>query len=392
MIPDLDELDRHWLQRLRRNLRRWYSRYARDLPWRENSDPYRIWISEIMLQQTTVAAVVPYFERFLKRFPTVHRLASAPESDVLRLWEGLGYYSRARNIHKTACLLVEQHAGQFPGDVTKLMELPGIGRYTAGAISSFAFDHRAPIVEANTLRLYTRLLGYRGDPRSTEGQQLLWEFAEAILPRKDPGIFNQALMEVGSIVCTPVEPDCHRCPLRSCCCASREGTQAAIPQPASRPQVTHITEATVAVRHNETFLLIRRGEGERWAGLWDFPRFVVDDKKQSFSRSRKRDAHGTNGFETRRFRRKLESEIVSTTGMNVELSRMLTEMNHSVTRYRIRLLCFLAEHRSGDIDPEREMCWVAPEEFDAYPLSVTGRKFAKLLAESPSPSAAADRD
>ena len=163
----------------RRKLLNWYARHARDLPWRRTTDPYHIWISEIMLQQTTVTAVIPYFERFLARFPSVSDLADAPEIDVLRLWEGLGYYSRARNMHRTAKAVIERHSGIFPQDLPSLQALPGIGRYTAGAIASFAFDLRAPIVEANTLRLYCRLLGYDGDPRSKEGQEILWSFAES---------------------------------------------------------------------------------------------------------------------------------------------------------------------------------------------------------------------
>ena len=154
----------------RRKLVRWYADRARDLPWRRTNDPYHIWISEIMLQQTTVAAVVPYFERFLAQFPSVADLAAADENDVLRLWEGLGYYSRARNLHKAANVIVNQLDGVFPTDLEMLRSLPGIGRYTAGAIASFAYDQRAPIVEANTLRLYCRLIGYEGDPRSTDGQ------------------------------------------------------------------------------------------------------------------------------------------------------------------------------------------------------------------------------
>ena len=176
-------LDSSEFASLRRRLIRWYERHARDLPWRHTTDPYRVWISEIMLQQTTVAAVVPYFQRFLTRFPTVRDLAAADENDVLRLWEGLGYYSRARNLRKAAQVIVSEHEGVFPCEVDVLQKLPGIGRYTAGAIASFAFDRRAPIVEANTLRLYCRLLGYADDPRSAVGQQALWSLAEAILPK-----------------------------------------------------------------------------------------------------------------------------------------------------------------------------------------------------------------
>ena len=190
-MPVMDDSPAQWdarsLAQFRRGLIAWYPRNARPLPWRKSADPYRIWISEIMLQQTTVAAVVPYFERFLARFPTLAALAQANEQDVLRLWEGLGYYSRARNIHKTARVIVRELGGLFPDEVARLAELPGIGRYTAGAIASFAFDRRAPIVEANTLRLYCRLLGFRGDPRSAAGQKLLWEFAGLILPRESRG-------------------------------------------------------------------------------------------------------------------------------------------------------------------------------------------------------------
>src|SRR5437016_2075319 len=173
------------LSPFRRALGAWYRRHARPLPWRATRDPYRIWISEIMLQQTTVAAVVPYFERFLKRFPTLGSLAAAREQAVLRLWEGLGYYSRARNIHKAARVVANELDGVFPDDVEALQKLPGIGRYTAGAIASFAFDRPAPIVEANTLRLYSRLIGLRDDPRSAAGQKQLWDFAGRIVPRRN---------------------------------------------------------------------------------------------------------------------------------------------------------------------------------------------------------------
>jgi A/G-specific adenine glycosylase len=193
-------------QRLRRKLKTWYAGSARDLPWRATQDAYRIWISEIMLQQTTVAAVVPYYERFFEAFPTLETLANAEERQVLKLWEGLGYYSRARNLWKAARQLWEHSEGQFPSTVSELQELPGIGRYTAGAIVSFAFNRKAPILEANTVRLYSRLIGYESDPRSAEGQRILWRFAEQILPQCDPGRTNQALMELGARICAPSEP------------------------------------------------------------------------------------------------------------------------------------------------------------------------------------------
>ena len=270
----------------RRQLIRWYERNARDLPWRRTTDPYRVWISEIMLQQTTVVAVVPYFERFLARFPTVNDLAAADENDVLRLGEGLGYYSRARNLRKAAQVIVHEHDSVFPSEVEALQKLPGIGRYTAGAIASFAFDRRAPIVEANTLRLYCRLLGYAGDPRAKEGQKQLWSFAESILPKTQPGRLNQALMELGASVCSPKEPDCEHCPIHAHCRAFLEGTQATIPQPATRPAITDVVEVSVAVRRGKKYLLRRRPPGERWAGLWDFIRFEISNDEQQFHESK----------------------------------------------------------------------------------------------------------
>src|SRR6476660_3940534 len=179
-------------QRLRKNLWAWYAKHGRDLPWRRSSDPYHVWVSEVMLQQTQVATVRDYFERFIRELPTVERLAAADEQQVLRLWEGLGYYRRARQLHAAAQELVADHAGHLPDDVDGLMSLPGIGRYTAGAISAISFGRRAPILEANTIRLLTRRIGYRGDVTKSEGRRLLWSVAEEILPRENVPQCNQA--------------------------------------------------------------------------------------------------------------------------------------------------------------------------------------------------------
>jgi A/G-specific adenine glycosylase len=353
--------DRRALARFRRSLRTWYRRHARPLPWRATRDPYRIWISEIMLQQTTVVAVVPYFERFLKRFPTLADLAAAREQAVLRLWEGLGYYSRARNIHKTARLIVNQHNSKFPDDIAALRELPGIGRYTAGAIASFAFDRPAPIVEANTLRLYARLMGLRDDPRSAAGQQRLWEFAGQIVPQRNPGLFNQALMELGAGLCTPNAPDCPNCPVRTWCVAAANDWQTQIPVPARRAEPTAVTEIAVAVHREGKYLLLKRPVGERWAGLWDFVRFGWDD------------AHRMSpALLARAVRKQID--------LDVALTGSLAQIRHTVTRFRITLCCHAAEWVAGDIEPSRhEFRWVAPRQFAKFPLSMTGRKLARLL-------------
>jgi len=377
------------LSAFRRRLLHWYDEHARDLPWRRSRDPYRVWISEIMLQQTTVAAVVPYFERFLERFPTVAELAAADERDVLRHWEGLGYYSRARNIHKAARALVAERDGRFPESVDGLLQLPGIGRYTAGAIASFAFDQPAPIVEANTLRLYCRLLGYDGDPRSSRGQKLLWEFAGRLVQigvrsdRLQPvagvgsrcsfdrlkpvttnhaGRLNHALMDLGATVCRVAEPDCPSCPVQQHCAAFRDGTVAGIPAPAKKPEITELTEAAVVVRKNGRILLRQCRPGERWAGLWDFPRFGI---------AANRDAQ-------------VEAEVLAQlrerVGIAVVLQSQLDDIRHSVTRYRIRLLCFTAKFASGRIAAKSGARWVPSSTLDGYPLSVTGRKIADTVS------------
>lgn len=355
------------LKKFHRALQAWYAAHGRELPWRLTHDPYRIWISEIMLQQTTVVAVIPYFERFLTRFPTVHELAAAEESEVLRFWEGLGYYSRARNIHKAARQVSGELSGTFPELVDELQSLPGIGRYTAGAIRSFAFNLPAPIVEANTLRLYCRLLGYAGDPRAREGQNALWGFAEELVPEEHPGRFNQALMELGSVVCTPTNPRCPDCPVSFACQAFLTNRQAVIPQPAVRPEITAVTELSVVLRRGDRFLLYHRAPGERWAGLWDFPRFPCDELA------------GTAKRQPAWIEQKMSQDM----GVQVQVNELLTEIRHSVTRYRITLRSYLTDHVSGEV-PEGagEYRWLTADEIHTYPLSVTGRKLAKLLPEA----------
>ncbi|MEX2558864.1 MAG: A/G-specific adenine glycosylase, partial [Pirellulales bacterium] len=236
-----------WKREFRRRLLAWFGEHARDLPWRRSRDPYRVWISEIMLQQTQVATVEPYFRRFLRQFPSLRALAAAPEEQVLLAWEGLGYYRRARQLHRAARMIVEEHRGRFPREPAAVRALPGIGRYTAGAITSIAFDAREAIVEANTVRLFSRLLAYAGDTGQAAAQRLFWEFAEQLLPAGGAGRFNQALMELGSLVCLPREPQCGRCPVAALCPTHRDGLEQVIPRAASRPPATSVREAALVV-------------------------------------------------------------------------------------------------------------------------------------------------
>ena len=364
---------------MRAALLAWYARVARDLPWRRDADPYRVWVSEVMLQQTTVAAVIPYHARFLAAFPTIESLAAADGAAVLRLWEGLGYYSRARNLHAAAKAVVAR--GGWPETVEGLRELPGVGRYTAGAVASFAFGLPAPIVEANTLRLYARLLCYDDDPRSTAGQRVLWDFAERLVQADDPGTLNQALMELGGTVCTVREPACGECPVRGWCGAFAAGKQDVIPPPKVRPKVTDVTEATVAVRRADGAVLIRRrGDDERWAGLWDFPRFEPPaDLTADFPRAgRQRSLLDHDDAPLRAW---LADAVRDQTGVRCEVGGAVAEIKHGVTRFRIRLLCFAAERTGGRLRAGEAVRWVRPSDLTDVPLSKTGRQFAGRIAD-----------
>ncbi len=361
----------------RRLLLTWYRTNARDLSWRRTKDPYAIWASEIMLQQTQVATVEKYFSRFLAAFPTVAALAAAKEDDVLRLWEGLGYYRRARQMHAAAKVLVAEHGGCFPSEFAAVHALPGIGRYTAGAILSIAFDSRLPVLEANTVRLLSRLLAYRGSAASSAGQRLLWRFAEELLPRRGSGDMNQALMELGSLLCTPREPHCGQCPLRSLCPTRKAGLQEEIPAVRPQPAMEDRHEAAVVVVHRGKVLLRKCDPKERWAGLWDFPRFLLrpSDSKSRGRKSAKIDA--------RMFESQLVEGVRESTGVVIEKPRHIARFRHGVTRFRITLDCFCAQsktikHRNLD---RAKLRLVDPDDLNDYPLSTTGRKLAQLWRE-----------
>ena len=255
-----------------RPLGRWFARVGRDLPWRRSRDPYRIWVSEIMLQQTQVERVKEFFARFIAVFPDVHALARAPEDAVLRLWEGLGYYRRARQLHAAAKRIVAEHGGEFPRAAAALGALPGIGRYTAGAIASIAFDRPEPIVEANSRRVLARLAGYDRPLVGARGDEPIWEIAAALVPRRGAGRFNQALMDLGALVCTPAAPRCTACPVAGACVAHRDRRTGEIPAKTVRRSTARLRETAVVVRHGRRVLVERRGAGEWWEGLWDFPR------------------------------------------------------------------------------------------------------------------------
>lgn len=356
----------------RRRLVAWYDKHARNLPWRgarggaKPQAAYWIWLSEVMLQQTTVAMAAPYFERFVAAFPTVFDLAAADEARVLHMWEGLGYYRRARALHAAARQVAGEHGGEFPRDVAALMRLPGVGRYTAGAVASFAFDVPAPIVEVNTLRVLARLTAFAGDPASTAGQRRIWGTAESLLPRRGVGRFNYALMELGALVCKPGAPRCEACPVTAHCAAFARGVQNELPRRAARSKPTAVREAAVVVRRNGRVLLRQRGAGERWEGMWDFPRFELAS---------------TSPLQVRR---ELIAKVREQTGVRIEPAGVMKTIKHGVTRFRITLDCYEARPSGGRVrsTPERPVRWTPLGELAHLPLSVSGRKIAVLIAKT----------
>lgn len=359
MKENAPPLPSEWKRAFRQRLLKWYDRHARDLPWRRSRDPYRVWVSEVMLQQTQVDTVRPYFERFLEAFPTVADLAAAPEQRVLRLWEGLGYYRRARSLHAAAKQVVAEHDGRMPRDVPTLLTLPGVGRYTAGAIVSIAYDEPAPILEANTIRLFTRLIAYVGKPTSAAGQRRLWGVAEEVLPRKNVARFNQALMELGALVCKPAAPDCAACPVGKLCKAHAEGSIDSLGPTTTKLKFTEVNEAAVVVRKGDRVLLRQCAEGERWAGLWDFPRFEIEAEGPLFATD------------------ELATKVHAQTGVRCEPGALITTLKHGVTRFRITLACYEARHTGGRLRSGSR--WAEPAELADLPLSVTGRKLAKRI-------------
>ena len=363
-------MDIEYLRRFRSALRRWYRQHARDLPWRIEMTPYRIWVSEVMLQQTQVSKVIPYYHRFLAQFPDIASLAAASEESVLRCWEGLGYYRRARQLHRAARLVVEQHDGTFPSDPDQLRALPGIGRYTAGAILSIAFEQRQPILEANTIRLLSRVFGVDGDVQRASTQQQLWQLAEQILPARKTGDFNQALMELGSQVCHPRRPSCSSCPLGKLCQAHSAGLQELLPVNRQKVNYESIQEAAVVVRDSRDRVLLRKcGDGERWAGLWDFPRFVLEPEQPDD-----------------RLQQQLANGVQQLTGVQIGLADLLATMQHSVTRFRITLHCYLASSRSSS-RAAGNLRWLPLDQLDDYPLSSMGREISERLLAAAAPSA-----
>jgi A/G-specific adenine glycosylase len=263
----------------------WYDHHGRmDLPWQQDVSAYRVWISEIMLQQTQVQTVIPYFERFMQRFPSVHALAGATEDEVLHLWTGLGYYARARNLHKTARMISDDHQGKFPVTVSELCELPGIGRSTAGAIVSIAGGRRAPIFDGNVKRVLARCFGIEGWPGQANVAKQFWQKADELTPERRVADYTQAIMDLGATLCVRTSPNCKACPVETICVANREGRIEALP--GKKPRKTMPVKSTcmlIVENASAELLLEKRASRGLWGGLWSFPECAADELDDTLS-------------------------------------------------------------------------------------------------------------
>ncbi len=345
--------------RFRRRLLDWFDQNARDLPWRRKKSLYRTWVSEIMLQQTQVVTVVEFFPRFIRRFPDVPTLANASEADVLKQWEGLGYYRRARQMHAAVQVIVDRHEGKFPDTFDEVIALPGIGRYTAGAILSIADDQPWPVLEGNTARVYSRLLDFDGDVTTSAGQQELWSFAESLVSRSRPGDLNQALMELGSEICTVRAPRCLECPVSRHCLAFQQGDPQSLPNKGTRGMVYEdLQQAAVVIRRGTRVVVRLCGPNEHWSGLWDFPRFTSTPSAT---------------------RAKLARQVGDRTGLSIRLDQPFRQIRHAVTRFRITLDCYEATDVSGRLRRSKDLRWADINELDDLAMSVTGRKIARAI-------------
>jgi A/G-specific adenine glycosylase len=335
---------------LRRRLLQWYRRAGRDLPWRRSRDPYRVWVSEVMLQQTTVRAVVPYYERFLERFPTVAALATAPEEDVLAAWSGLGYYHRARNLLRGARHVAAHHEGRFPASLEAALAVPGVGLYTASAILSIAYGVALPVVDGNVRRVLSRLYALRGPAWRKDAPY--YNRADEVLDRESPGDWNQAVMELGATICLPRRPACPVCPLRSSCRAAALGLQDQLPEKRARRAPVDVTVAAAVLESDGRFLLVRRREGPLLGRMWEVPQTSLEGRGLA----------------------DLVRELRSIHGLHVVPGALLSCGRHAITYRRIRVEAYRARLRRRPPDDPERFRWVSPAELASLPTSSLTRK------------------
>jgi A/G-specific adenine glycosylase len=341
---------------LNRELLAWYRRNRRDLPWRRSADAYRVWLSEVMLQQTTVKTATPYFESFTGRYPRLTDLAEATEEDVLTLWSGLGYYHRARNLLRGARHLVDRHEARFPRTLEAALAVPGVGLYTASAILSIAYGVPLPVVDGNVRRVLSRLFALRGPAWRTESA--FYNLADTILDRKAPGDWNQALMELGATVCSPRKPACLACPVRRRCRAHALGIEAEIPERIARRAPIDVTVAAAVVEQDGRLLLVRRAEGRLLGRMWEVPQTSLESRGHA----------------------DLVRELKERLGLEVQTGPLVVKARHAITYRRIRVEGYRSRlRRPAPTDPDR-FRWATPAEAKELPVSSMTRKLLHGLA------------
>jgi A/G-specific adenine glycosylase len=344
----------------------WWETSYKDLPWRRSKDPYAIWVSEVMLQQTQIVTAIPYYDRWMSRFPTIKDLARASLEEVLRLWQGLGYYSRARNLHSAAKIVLEQYDGQVPEEVSDLMALPGIGRYTAGAIASIAFGRSEPVLDGNVIRVISRLIDLEEDVTSSKTRNKLWLLTSNLVPTEKPGDYNQALMELGQQICLSSTPKCNRCPVSGFCLAREKGTQYERPVRPPRKRIPHFDVVAGIIWRSEVsrtgkFLIARRPLNGMLGGLWEFPGGKVEVSENN---------------ETA-----LQREVMEELGIDIQVDRHLCDVKHGYTHFRITLHAFHAFYISGTVQNigVADHAWVSLSDLDHYAFAVTDLRIIEKL-------------
>lgn len=345
---------------LRRSLLSWYEQRGRTLPWRNEVDPYKIWVSEIMLQQTQVKTVIPYYQRWLTQFPTVETLASADLQQVLKAWEGLGYYARGRNLHKAAQQVVEQQDGQFPANLEGVLALPGIGRTTAGGILSAAFNQPVSILDGNVKRVLARLAALPVPP--AKALQQLWQLSDRLIDPEHPRDFNQAIMDLGAIACTPRNPTCLLCPWRDLCRAFTQGIQSQLPMKQPSSPLPHKKIGVAVIRNEQGQILIdRRLEKGLLGGLWEFPggKIEPDETVEDC----------------------IKREIREELGIEIAVGEHLLTLDHAYTHFKVTLNVYYCQHLSGEPQPleSQEVRWVELADIDQYPFPKANSKIIEAL-------------
>jgi A/G-specific adenine glycosylase len=343
------------MSRFASNLLKWYRANKRSLPWRGHADPYAVWVSEIMLQQTRVETVVPYFLRWMRTFPTIRRLARASERQVLNQWEGLGYYARARNLRRAAQLLVKRFGGELPGDVESLRTLPGIGRYTAGAIASMAFGQDEAALDGNIRRVLARVFNVSEAANSPAGEMILWELATRNLPKGHAGDYNQAMMDLGATICVPTKPRCPICPVRGVCEALKLGIQEERPVLKAKKTVPHHVYVAAVILRKGRVLLVRRPSNGLLGGMWEFP----------------------NGKVQGSLLRGLEKTIRRLYALDLRLSEPLGVVRHGYSHFTAEVHVFACELKAEFDNADSH--WVTVKKLDEYPMGKIDRQIAELI-------------